>query len=102
MENGRCSRGLLRAYPPPRVSFPTQGKGVGSGRELGSPPLPHTGVGLSLESPPTAGHARLSMHSPVTGPATQVSPGREALPCCRQEWGAPGQVQESWGERCGV
>lgn len=37
MENGRCSCGLLRAYPPPPVSSPTRGKGVGSGWETGSP-----------------------------------------------------------------
>lgn len=71
MENGRCSRGLLRAYPPPSVRFPTLGKGEGRGWEQGAHPSPTPGAGLSLESLPTAGYHPLSTHSPITNPEAQ-------------------------------
>lgn len=69
MENGRCSCGLLRAYPLPR-EFPLPGRGRAEwvGAELGARPSPTPGAWLSLESLSTAGHHHLPTHSPVTSP----------------------------------
>lgn len=60
-------------FPPPR------GRESGVGGSQGAHPSPTSGVGLSLESLPTAGHHHLSTLSPVTSPAAQ-SLGREGGP----------------------
>lgn len=60
-------------FPPPR------GRESGVGGSQGAHPSPTSGVGLSLESLPTAGHHHLSTHSPVTSPAAQ-SLSREGGP----------------------
>lgn len=97
MENGRCSCGLLRAYPLPR-EFPRPGGGRAEWVGAGSRPLPHTRCGAEPGIPAHRWASPFANPLPSHKPYSWESqPGGRPCRVGRREKGAPGQVHKSWG-----
>lgn len=93
---------------PSSESSPALGEGELSGWEPGARPSPTPGAGLSLDSPPTAGHRHLPTHSPVASPTVgSLDPeqGPAVFLCSRVPGKSRGHLARctSTGvQRCGV
>lgn len=104
MENGRCSCGLLRAYPLLR-EFPRPGGGRAEWVGARGPPLPHARCGAEPGLPAHCWASPFANPLPCRKPygwesRSGARPCRvPVFPCSRQEQGAPGQVHEHWGAK---